>query len=328
MKRICTIKLLAVMLALMFFIPNTYAIKRGKRYSTTPRKAVPKTALSRRIEHCRQRHTTKQLPGKSGMLLNASKRENALRPMQTLGLKHLENALAYDRFFTHTMKEVPNETMEQAQQEIYVRANEFVTQKGRWMEFYGTDVTEKEKLLGMLAARVMLYGDINTPAVAQLIELYNSLIPFSQKKRELVTTTRDMIQFIQREDRMMKMDSPASEKSVEADLAKRVQFFIAYHDGLFDPVLKEFEGILNYMQYKEMQKTTLRELKDFIAREGRLPQTYGWNVNLDISKYTKEQQYEIHLYGRAVNYSRQSQHYGITEVAKQIRELWEQYGGQ
>ena len=213
MKRISAVKLFVMILALVMSAPNVYAIKHTKKVK--PRKLVikvfpkgarqqpkarrPITPKKQGITRSPSNPVSKPDLERSVARAETSSKPEASRPLQHASLATLERGLSYSlqplkfRMRTIMSEETKIEVLEQTQQEISIRAQEFVTRRGRWMEgstrgsrspfqseaawnkYTVKGVTEEEIKLANLATQVMLYGDEKYPAVKQLIELYAKL---------------------------------------------------------------------------------------------------------------------------------------------------------
>ncbi len=351
MKSIAPVKLLTIILALMMSVPPVYAIKSRRIKKPNPphkvtqslrKKNTPRKPISPRTTRTISPSTLEREVN-SGV----STSRTPSRPLQNFSLSALERGVTY--MFKPLKSMTQNDVLqivENTSHEISMRVQEFVAERGRWMEgstrgsrspfqseaawnkYTVKGVTEEEIKLANLATQVMLYGDEKYPAVTQLIELYES---FNRAgKKGLIDAMREVIKFSQREDDLLRAGIYNPEfmtegKKLLKEMTDRMPEHVYHGDDL---VLKQCYKLIANMQERNSYRYHLNLLEDFIAREGRIPQTYGWNgKDQTRAQYSAAQQQEYGLYATVKRLMSQYPA-GENTFVDRIRQLWKQYGAE
>ena len=348
------------------FVPNIYAIKLGKMKNIRPKKRIPITRIlripSKRSNKASQGQATLSTTRKA-VSASTVEREvvksttpsvpNTSRPMQHLSLAVVERGLSYANKHPESMtEEAVSEAVAQAQHEIFMRAQEFVAEHGRWMKTAdlrpGTpspflksetyrklkkELPSKEEVeLANLAARTMIYGDAKNPAVMQLIELYESFLPENIQQRHPMSIIRETVQFFQREGRLMKEDAHSPTLAKETKLSKEMTHLRSNYERYpiltaEDPVIAKFDEIIKDAQEEQAASGTLEQLNHFIATEGHLPETHGWDGDFHtLNQYRDHPEYEeMRLYD-LVQFWMTRYRPGESKATDLMRQLWKEYG--
>ena len=347
MKKICMERLLALVLPLVLCVSQAYAIKKPVKKIKLP---VKQGRIAAKAPKVPTGTTTPKGPVSTGMLeaqiAKAPKPSTVERPLQHLPLNALGRGLGYMRKSPTSMTPAAAlQVVADTQHEIAMRVQAFVTKQGRWMEgsmrgsrtpfqseaawnkYTVKGVTKEEMELANLATQIILYGDEKYPAVTQLIELYESF--GHAGKKGLVESMRNVIEFSKREDDLLRAGIYNPEfmtegKKLLKEMTDRMPEHVYHGDDL---VLNQCYNLIANMQERNSYRYHLNLLEDFIAREGRIPQTYGWNgKDQTKAQYSEAQQEEYHLYATAKRLM--SLPTGENVVLARIRQLWKQYGGQ
>jgi hypothetical protein len=237
---------------------------------------------------------------------------------------------------------------------VLARIQAFVAKQGRWpktslllddtldrrqlgvtereyTQFVQEAISKEEFLLANLATRIMIYGNENDPVVEQLIALYESN---TQAEKGLVAMARKVLQhedyLVEEDSRIFpeKRETPALWNEIYSFKSKYC-YSMGKPEIYLDPVYIEFWKLLESINSKGAQGRTLHSLEDFIAKEGRSPQSYGWKGSWErLKQYPQERQPELLLYRAVRIWMNEFPQNGQSHTVDQIRALWKQYGGQ